>query len=103
MRDPTHSFYQNLASMLIDIRIIIKKLADNLKYHWVEEITIITLPFIFFSLNFMPKNHRSWNKIYHLFYLITHSVNYNICDGASEMRYTWFQNISEIVILADKN
>lgn len=94
---------KNLVSALADTGIIDKKLAEDLRCHWVEEVTNPILPFISSPLGLVPKHNGDWRKIHHLFHPFGCSVNDHIPDGVGEMRYTRFQDVLQMVIRAGRN
>lgn len=77
---------KNLASVLVDTKIIDRKLADDLRSRKVEEVSNPTLPFISSPLGLVPKHDGGWRKIHHLSHPVGRSVNDHIPDGAGEMR-----------------
>ena len=88
---------------LVDTGIIDKKLAENLRCRWVEEVTNLILFLISSPLGLVPKHDGGWKKIYHLSYPIGCSVNDHISNGTGEMRYTRFQDVLQIIIRAGRN
>ena len=88
---------------MANTEIIDKKLAKDLRCCRVEKVTIPTMPFISSPLGLVPKYDGGWKKIHHLFYPISRSVNDHITDGVGEIRYTWFQDVLQIVIRAGRN
>lgn len=87
----------------MDTEIINKKLANDLKIGRVEEVAKLISPFISSLSKLVPKHNGGWRKIYHLSYSIGRLVNDHIPDNAGEMRYTWFQNVLQIVLQAERN
>lgn len=73
---------------LTDIKIINKKLAMDLRYSQVAEISNLILPLISSSLGLMPKHNGDRRKIRYFFHPVGYSVNDHIPDSVGEMRYT---------------
>lgn len=94
---------KNLEPALVDPQIIDKKLAKDLKSQRVEEVAKSISLLISSPLKLVPKYNKGQRKIHHLSHLVGCSVNDHIPDGVGEIRYTWFQDVLQIIIWAGKN
>lgn len=86
--------WKNLVLALVDIKIIDKRLSDNLKIGSIKELVAKScLLFISSYLGLMPKHISNWQKIYHFSYYIGRLINIDIPEDLKEMRYTCFQDV----------
>lgn len=92
----------NLASALEDPAIIAKKLKDDLASCRVKEVQP-NPPFIYSPLGLVLKHDGDWRKIHHFSYPPGKLIHDYIPDGADKLRYTRFQEILKLVILAGRN
>lgn len=94
---------KNLASVLVDIEIIDKKLAEDLRIERVEEVAKPISPFSSSLPGLMPKHDRGWREIHHLSYPVSRLVNNHIPNSEGKMRYTRFQDLLQMVLRAGRN
>lgn len=86
---------KNLSSALLDPITINTKLCDNLDLGRVERVTG-GQPFICLPSGLVPKP-GGWRRIYHLSHPPIHSVNHHIPEKSSELKYTKFEEVLDMV------
>lgn len=86
---------KNLSSALLDPITINTKLRDDLDLGRVEIVTG-DRPFICSPLGLVPKP-GGWRRIHHLSHPPSHSVNHHIPEKSSELKYTKFEEVLDMV------
>lgn len=93
---------KNLSSILVDIKIIDKKLRNNLELQRVVEVRPKWL-FIYALLGLIPKDDEGYKKIHYLSHPVDRSVNNHIPNKAKEIGHYRFQDVLDIVIRRGSN
>ncbi len=93
----------NLASALEDPTIIEKKLQEDLASGRVTPVYRPCRPFICSLLGLVPNHGGGWRRVHYLSHPHGESLNDNIPDGVSKMKYICFQEDLQLVITAGRH